>query len=706
MRIEAKRDVSPDRKSHSQKAGSSAYMSHTSICVGLHLLLIFLHLVLLFVYFGRYEHSISFGITPFAVDWSPLIITTLMQVFGTIHLALLVMYTQSLAFRCDLYVHQTLTALHDKSSAWLGLGTACRSLWNQFKLRAASGSVACITAYLFGIWLLHITIPTVLNVVPYNATVPTVYRTTLANSTVNADYASAYDILLVYDQVPTLGLQDNMVYDVIPYVPSAKGTATVNGSVYSVDCAALPFVQQPIQAFQSRDRPGQPNMTWLVLGLDAADPHSYHYSSSIPYNAPVIYTGQVIDLGPDCETAGPYTSGSCWAPIVVLSTLSIVDSSGSEAPIAGGPWLPIDPQVIVPTPSAEPAVMITGIQVVACSVNITNIKVDISVNTRAPAVDLQKPLPRSAWKNWTWPEAPILTDQLRIAQSAPYYSPPSGHSSSFTVITGSANGTKPAPPVRLPGFELEAFQVAPVDKNPIPNAILNLSSTKTVYPTAFDVFLNEDLRILADNRTNVTLEEINHTLERALAATFWYGNQVNYSSSHAIAGRARPESAYTELAKAELNLTSSNAADASHAYGEATIMVIVQRLRLNLSLAPIVVGLVTSLVLLALSILVTHVPASARAAFDPKSVVDNGGLLQYTWLLGNEPHLADIASPDLDKLREAGMFDIHMGDEVKKRMLPNCAPTFGDAIYVGLAYTPDIEVKKPRPLILLDRDRV
>lgn len=337
--------------------------------------------------------------------------------------------------------------------------------------------------------------------------------------------------------------------------------------------------------------------------------------------------------------------------------------------------------------------MITGLQLVACSVNITNVKVDVSVNTRTPAVKMQKPLAQSVWKNWTWPEAPMLTDQLRIAQSAPFFSPPSGHSSSYTVIAGSANGTEPAAPVALPGFELEAFQVAPVDENPIPNAIMQSSSTKTVYPTAFDVFLNEDLRILADNRTNVTLAEINRSLERALAATFWYGNQVNYSSSHAIAGLARPESAYISLTRVALNLT-SNGSDASGAYAEATIMVSAQRLRLNLSLAPIVVGLAASLGLLVLCFVVTHVPASARAAFDPKIVVDSGGLLQYTWLLGNEPHLADVVSPELDNLRAAGMFNVQMGDEVKKR-LSSRASTFTDLPYEDLSYAYEDPTKEP-----------
>lgn len=51
---------------------------------------------------------------------------------------------------------------------------------------------------------------------------------------------AAYDILLVYEQSNTIGLADNMVYDIIPTVPAATGRTTVNASVFEVECAALP----------------------------------------------------------------------------------------------------------------------------------------------------------------------------------------------------------------------------------------------------------------------------------------------------------------------------------------------------------------------------------------------------------------------------------------------------------------------------------
>ena len=41
-----------------------------------------------------------------------------------------------------------------------------------------------------------------------------------------------------------LGLDNNMVYDIIPEVSSVVGTTVVNASVYTVDCMALHKARQ------------------------------------------------------------------------------------------------------------------------------------------------------------------------------------------------------------------------------------------------------------------------------------------------------------------------------------------------------------------------------------------------------------------------------------------------------------------------------
>ena len=50
----------------------------------------------------------------------------------------------------------------------------------------------------------------------------------------------AFSILDVYGRFPTIGLAENMVYDVIPIIPNAVGSTAVNASIYNVTCSALP----------------------------------------------------------------------------------------------------------------------------------------------------------------------------------------------------------------------------------------------------------------------------------------------------------------------------------------------------------------------------------------------------------------------------------------------------------------------------------
>lgn len=48
--------------------------------------------------------------------------------------------------------------------------------------------------------------------------------------------------------------------------------------------------------------------------------------------------------------------------------------------------------------------------------------------------------------------------------------------------------------------------------------------------------------------------------------------------------------------------------------------------------------------------------------------LDTAGILQLTWLLGNNSHLSSIARPTQRILREAGMFDIQLSVRMQKKM--------------------------------------
>ena len=67
--------------------------------------------------------------------------------------------TQRLALRRAFHVRQTLSALHDKSTAWLGFGSSVLTLAAQTKVRTAPLGVLAIVVYLGGIFVFHITTP-------------------------------------------------------------------------------------------------------------------------------------------------------------------------------------------------------------------------------------------------------------------------------------------------------------------------------------------------------------------------------------------------------------------------------------------------------------------------------------------------------------------------------------------------------------------
>ncbi|GJE98968.1 hypothetical protein PsYK624_152060 [Phanerochaete sordida] len=140
---------------------------------------------------------------------------------------------------------------------------------------------------------------------------------------------SAYDILLVYNQTSKVGLLDNlnMVYDVIPPVAGAIGNATVNASIYHVQCSALPC---------------GPSLGDIDMDNAETFPVSDSSGAAVLFHMP--YYPSVIS-GSIYNISSPHTPGSmcnqtsCWAPIVFSSTMSIIDSSGSENTASpGGPW--------------------------------------------------------------------------------------------------------------------------------------------------------------------------------------------------------------------------------------------------------------------------------------------------------------------------------------------------------------------------------
>ena len=73
--------------------------------------------------------------------------------------------------------------------------------------------------------------------------------------------------------------------------------------------------------------------------------------------------------------------------------------------------------------------------------------------------------------------------------------------------------------------------------------------------------------------------------------------------------------------------------------------------------------------------ILTFFLSSARRAERGSNDLTNTGILQITWLLGNDSHFATVQKPETQILREAGMFEVEMdamAQEKMNRPLDNC----------------------------------
>jgi hypothetical protein len=75
----------------------------------------------------------------------------------------LVVITQQLAIQGAYLKHQTLTATHDETTAWTGLGSALLMLWRQTHITASVFGTLLVAIYLIGILVFHISTPSLFN---------------------------------------------------------------------------------------------------------------------------------------------------------------------------------------------------------------------------------------------------------------------------------------------------------------------------------------------------------------------------------------------------------------------------------------------------------------------------------------------------------------------------------------------------------------
>ncbi|KAJ3556625.1 hypothetical protein NM688_g1922 [Phlebia brevispora] len=593
-------------------------------------LCIVLHAILAFIYaaiFATYEAGVYNRPLHFSPSLVRTVLSVVSQAFTITYCAILVLLTQRITLHDLINKPQTLSAIHDKSSAWLGLGSSLQTLARQATLVTDFLSVSMITAYLLLIFVVHTTLPGIFGVATVNVTVSSTYPTTLAYqpNTFNALFTETFwtvnnlqSILEVYDilNLTTIGVSDNVLYDIIPDVENAAdGGVDVNATTVSVDCNTLSdasqwyfisntsYVNWGVGTYPSKPeeayvfRFGGDNYSVVVYPIGECFMSDICQRSAIDACETAPGELQVLTV----DTVG--ANGDELRPTLIVASASpLVDSAGRNATTVdiNPPWSEA---------STSGADLTTSISLLACDFKVRNSTVTVDPHSRTISQSPTHPAP-AQWHDWVDP----------------------GRSPDSLLLNLPEFATAPSSP-----------QVYSLPKLLLSNSTYNATTLPQL--SLIDWFLHVD--ILASRNANltaslepVTLEELNWSLGRAYTAVLWYYNSA-----------MSPGLAFNET-------------DSDRLQGQVSVPSSILQERLTVNVVPLFVGLGASCVLFVAAVILI-----ARSGALEKDVAhhDVSGLLPILWLLGNEPRIAAIERPDVDALRYAGMYEVLGTHKLRRR---------------------------------------
>ncbi|KAJ7600239.1 hypothetical protein C8J56DRAFT_1073017 [Mycena floridula] len=606
-------------------------VSHT-LLYGLHVLLILMHIMLLIVNHYGIASSVKVKLGR-ATTILSISLSIGSQTFAIVYLTILLYITQRLALRRILYSTKTITGIHDRQTAWSGLGSAINSCWNQLSISASVWGVGIITVYLALMAGLKITTPSLLTLasVPQN-------NMTKVDSKLNNPFlleslqvsppASVYggshiirrDLNLsspdpdgpigsspsIVRQLQKLknqdsgfgsGLQDNMLYDVLKN-NSGVGTPMVNSYMMNVSCGGSLH-----PSIVTTTKPGE-------YALQFEDG-----SYTILSTAPNVLR---IDWGIDS--------------LLVWTSFNVVDSTEKPAPqiLPNPPMNPFDTTTLYNAsddsttrlnPSSVQALNmsaiynfnVTSISVFTCSLTVINSPILVSAETGLP---LQNPKRKtsSTWRDVD-PQDRSLIDFWRPLLM-------SKTSSNFTISNMCDDFGYSQPIITAPNGTVVVYLDLPVCQYLLQAESFILDAI-SVSPSTNQSWLRES-PISSDNAPSIKIAKVPlYELEKAIED---YTAQLFWSALYL--------SDLRNTTKVSVSMTE-----------------IVSELQINL--LPVIAGLVLSILLL----IIAPVLVGWKYNKGYLTSVDNLGILETLWLGGaGGPEIAAVEDPSSKHLRRAGMF--------------------------------------------------
>ncbi|KAG1869442.1 hypothetical protein DFJ58DRAFT_855811 [Suillus subalutaceus] len=330
-----------------------------------------IHVVLVIFYARHWEHHVTFSFTPTNNDFWPVVLSASLQAFYTdliqIYTAVLLFLTQQLAISRTLVRRLKLTAIHDISGAWAGLGSALSSVWRQTDIPASWWTTSAVATYLASITVLHVTSSTLLQFQTFNTSMTTSVPTTLGWLD-DSSYGSFANLGLV-TPVPTSCQSFDWT----------AGNATVNATTVTSHCGLIPNVTYSANT-SAAIVPFGPD-SFRVLNASTLWPDQIHIVPWVEYEDPY---NEVMELN------GVY---------LMVSTLLEVEPSVQDEVAVNMTWA--IPGVVTP--------YVIQVYFVQCSLsaNTTDGVVDMQTNSLLSSTSISQPstqweMNQFEWSNTSW----------------------------------------------------------------------------------------------------------------------------------------------------------------------------------------------------------------------------------------------------------------------------------------------------------------
>ncbi|KAJ6459561.1 hypothetical protein C8R45DRAFT_1030424 [Mycena sanguinolenta] len=600
-----------------QKTSVLSSRSLQFLSLFLHLTLVVIHLGLVWICVLGPEHRLVVSLAHQGI--ASFLVTVMTTTFTTIYSALLVLNTQTLSMRRDLGIHQTLTAAHDNTAAWAGLGSAVFYIWNQRDVSASLKRVLLAFFYLGNIALLQLAMSSMFAMqtvtVPHSGPIvtqslPSYPLSHIGNGSRPSDpwiafaRGALHSLPLILNNSSTKGLYNGTLYDVPRTNAVTTGNITVNATGFNITCRFLPEARTIHGTI-----PGMPYVPWKVE-LDS----KHQVFGRIRSAARNIISH--FNLMDDDSNSGS---------LLIYATLPIVDSQGNI-----GPSVNFTRPYRNESSSTEPfwnrplLTFTQPVQLFQCSQLLVNQTAVIDAESHK-VLDMQPSVHKTSS---TW------------FPSAPLRPVPNGSMTGNSFIDAWAQWYDAMPNSYFPRVE--------------PYTVQNRDDVSVA-----DLYLIQRFNLCAVKDTqrpsNVTLHDLENALSTIVAAMFWTLGHV--LPLHGLIVEREDEQVLNAPVGGPILLE-----------GVATVRDMVTEARLDLNIISVLVGLTASIALFWISLQYSVYHGVPKHAEDVTVV--GVGILHTIWLYRNQPELErllkQVEYPTNKNLRKGGMVDTTFGGQLRK----------------------------------------